>query len=90
MFQAQGRPSLGLLSCCILSVSPSGRAIMNAFIALVSLAILAAAVGGEPTPGKKDKNATKPNFAVSKETTYVTGPLDKEGCVEYAELIGEE
>src|SRR5262245_37153657 len=37
----------------------------------------------------EDKPARKLNITVSKETTYVTGPLDKEGYVDYAAALNE-
>jgi hypothetical protein len=37
------------------------------------------------TPAKKDK----PKLTISKETTYVTGPLDKDGDVDYAAALTE-
>jgi hypothetical protein len=36
-----------------------------------------------------DEKKRKANFTVSKETTYVTGPLDKDGYVDYAAALNE-
>jgi len=60
---------------------------MNVLTPLLALTILAAACAADPPA--KDKPARKPNFTVSRETTYVTGPLDKDGCVDYATAIDE-
>src|SRR5256885_8409701 len=73
-----------------LNVFPSGspRVIsMNALATLLSLTALAAAYAADPPA--KDKPARKHNFTVSKETTYVTGPLDKDGYVDYAAALNE-
>src|SRR6516225_9670041 len=46
-------------------------------------------------PGKEDKpkeSAAKKHrgkFTISKETTYVTGPLDKDGYIDYAAALNE-
>src|SRR4051812_37964692 len=37
--------------------------------------------------GKKAGDKPKPHFTISKETTYVTGPLDKDGYVDYAAAL---
>jgi hypothetical protein len=39
---------------------------------------------------KKDKEKKrKPGFTISKETTYVTGPLDKDGYIDYETALNE-
>src|SRR5713101_3375645 len=49
----------------------------------------------KPAPGKEDKpkeSAPKKHrgtFTISKETTYVTGPLDKDGYIDYAAALNE-
>jgi hypothetical protein len=53
---------------------------------LVAVGLLAWAAGFAQADGEKKR---KPNFTVSKETTYVTGPLDKEGYVDYAAALNE-
>lgn len=40
-------------------------------------------------PVAESKIARKPNFTVSKETTYVTGPVDKDGYIDYAAAFNE-
>src|SRR5438128_12034498 len=48
-----------------------------------------------PAPAKEDKpkgSAEKKHrgtFTISKETTYVTGPLDKDGYIDYAAALNE-
>src|SRR5262245_33592389 len=42
--------------------------------------------------GNKDEPAANPpkgKFTISKETTYVTGPLDKDGYIDYAAALNE-
>jgi hypothetical protein len=49
--------------------------------------------GVAPPPGDKggDKSEKRrtPRFTISKETTYVTGPVDKDGCIDYAAALNE-
>jgi hypothetical protein len=49
--------------------------------------------GITPAPGKseapKGEKKRKPRFTVSKETTYVTGPLDKDGYIDYVTALNE-
>jgi hypothetical protein len=40
----------------------------------------------ENGPGKKPK----PKFTISKETTYVTGPLDKDGYIDYVTALNQK
>lgn len=49
------------------------------------LGFLVAAPGGKDSPEKK----RTPRFTVGKETTYATGPLDKDGYVDYAAALNE-
>jgi hypothetical protein len=56
--------------------------------------VLAALAGilclsGQATPANAPDNTRKPKFTVSKETTYITGPLDKQGYVDYATALNE-
>src|SRR5947209_7995811 len=59
---------------------------MNALTSLLSLTVLAAVCAADPPAKDKGRKA---NFTVSKETTYVTGPLDKDGYVDYAAALNE-
>ncbi len=43
---------------------------------------------GTPAPGKAERKR-KPRFTISKETTYVTGPLDKDGYPDYVTALNE-
>src|SRR5207244_3405528 len=49
----------------------------------------------KPAPAKEDKpkeSAPKKHrgkFTISKETTYITGPLDKDGYIDYAAALNE-
>jgi hypothetical protein len=64
------------------------RTISTTFLVL---GVLAAAVCREPDErngGDKGK-ARKPKFTVSEKTTYVTGPLDKDGYVDYVAALNE-
>jgi hypothetical protein len=58
------------------------------------LALLAAVGRSEPPRGDaRDKGADKKpkkRFTVSKETTYVTGPLDKDGYVDYVAALNKQ
>jgi hypothetical protein len=45
-----------------------------------------AAPGKEGDTGEKQR---KPKFTVSKETTYATGPLDKDGYIDYAAALNQ-
>src|SRR6266852_4048167 len=49
----------------------------------------------KPAPAKEDKpkesdaKKHRGKFTISKETTYVTGPLDKDGYIDYAAALNE-
>src|SRR6266487_3214481 len=45
--------------------------------------------GQAPAREKDKETKRKPNFTVGKETTYVTGPLDEDGYVDYAAALNE-
>src|SRR5262249_30968825 len=46
--------------------------------------------GDKPAPGKDaDKKGRKPRFTVGKETTHVTGPLRKDGTIDYAAALNQ-
>lgn len=55
----------------------------------VHLFLLAAIIAGTATAQPKDKKEPKRNFTISKETTYVTGPFDKDGRIDYAAALSE-
>lgn len=40
-------------------------------------------------PVADPKAVRKPNFTISKETTYVTEPVDSDGCINYADALNE-
>jgi hypothetical protein len=52
----------------------------------VTLLLLA---GLFPLPTLADPPTSKPKWTIGKETTYVTGPLDKDGYVDYAAALNE-
>jgi hypothetical protein len=67
-------------------------------ISLVATCFLAAALWGQPSGAQKDPSAkdtepkaqkTRGKFTVGKETTFVTGPLDEDGRVDYAAALNE-
>jgi hypothetical protein len=77
-----------------------GCRIMNLSISvLFALGLCASPDCSEPSPSftlqakkddKKDKEKKrKPGFTISKETTYVTGPLDKDGYIDYETALNE-
>ena len=53
-------------------------------VTVVVLGLLAAFGRGDPPAPKR-----KPKFTVGKETTYVTGPLDKDGYIDYAAAVNK-
>jgi hypothetical protein len=59
---------------------------MKAIAAIICLVTLAQANADDPQPAKERR---KPNFTISKETTYVTGPLGKDGYIDYAAALNE-
>jgi hypothetical protein len=56
---------------------------MKATSTLLAVGLVAAAATGQ------DKPVHKANFTVSKETTYVTGPLGRDGRIDYAAALNE-
>jgi len=60
---------------------------MNSPQSLLCLCVLATACAAD-TPAKSTV-ARKPNFTVGKDTTFVTGPVDKDGYVDYAAALNE-
>src|SRR5258708_17787586 len=54
-----------------------------------SLLVLAFAAPSEERPVVADQKKPTPKFTISKETTYVTGPLDKDGYIDYAAALNE-
>jgi hypothetical protein len=71
---------------CILSRS----LFVLGFVATVgwSVANPAQAVGNDDKDAVKEKKRL-PKFTISKETTYVTGPLDKDGYIDYPAALNE-
>jgi hypothetical protein len=59
--------------------------------ALLTLALLGAACRSKTPEGepKEQETGKKPKFTVSKETTYVTRPLDKDGYIDYVTALNE-
>src|SRR5262245_61102556 len=45
--------------------------------------------GAQAGKGDNPPKPGKPKFTVGKETTYVTGPLDKDGYLDYAAALNE-
>jgi hypothetical protein len=66
-----------------------GLAMMKPIAALLLASTFVVVGAGEPGPDAKDKKARKPNFTIGKETTYVTGPVDKDGYIDYAAALNE-
>ncbi len=58
---------------------------MKHILLFVLMAILAGPAFAEP----KDKQEPKRNFTIGKDTTYVTGPLDKDGRIDYVAALSE-
>jgi hypothetical protein len=56
-------------------------------LSLIGLGLLATAVGSKDTKGDKADKKPKPKFTISKETTYVTEPRDKDGYIDYAAAL---
>src|SRR5262249_43256283 len=42
-----------------------------------------------PVPGDKGEKQRKPRFTISKETTYVSGPVRKDGTLDYAAALNQ-
>src|SRR4051794_11712658 len=63
------------------------KRIATALVLLTFVVPLAwcASAGGQDTPGQKPKV----KFTVGKDTTYATGPLDKDGFVDYVSALNE-
>jgi hypothetical protein len=48
------------------------------------------ATGGQPAQAKGEKQKQRrPKFTISKETTYVTEPIDKDGYIDYATALNK-
>jgi len=62
-----------------------GTIVMRAIFPLLVTVFFAATSFAEP----KDKKEPKRNFAIGKETTYVTGPVDKDGRIDYPAALSE-
>src|SRR5262245_24986909 len=57
-------------------------------LSILAILCLAVALGGQP-PERDNTPApsVKPRFAIAKETTYFTAPLDKDGYVDYVAAL---
>lgn len=64
------------------------RTCLPGAIMLAALA-LAGATAQPPQKSKQDSQKRKAKFTVSKETTYLLGPLDKHGYIDYAAAVNE-
>jgi len=51
--------------------------------------LLMALLAGTAYAEHKEKQEPKRNFTISKETTYVTGPINKDGRIDYAAALSE-
>jgi hypothetical protein len=71
---------LGLLAAAAWCRSPAARTSEHS--------TLQAEPGDKAEPGKLEKKH-KPKFTISKETTYVTGPLRKDGTIDYAAALNQ-
>ncbi len=56
---------------------------------LILLAVLVTTLGPAPSRGDDPKDKPKPKFTIGKETTYVTGPVDKDGYIDYEAALNE-
>jgi hypothetical protein len=57
--------------------------------AFLFLLVASLAIAGDDTKQDKPTKKPKPRFTISKETTYVTGPVDKDGYIDYAAALNE-
>lgn len=55
----------------------------------ILLTLLTAILVGPALAEPKDKKEPKRNFTIGKDTTYVTGPFDKDGRIDYAAALSE-
>ena len=62
---------------------------MKIIIACLLLALCAHAMAADPESKENPASKIKPKFTISKETTYVLGPVDKDGCINYAAALNE-
>jgi hypothetical protein len=74
-------------SCIVDNASLPFGPVMNAPKTMLCLLVLTAACVAD-TPAKSTVTR-KPNFTVGKDTTYVTGPVDKDGYVDYSAALNE-
>lgn len=58
-------------------------------ICLVVLLSSAGAFGAEPPQDKEPAKKSKPKYTIGKETTFITGPLDKDGNIDYVAALNE-
>jgi hypothetical protein len=58
------------------------------WLAMLAL-ILCSFVSSGDDPSKKEQDKKKPGFTISKETTYVTGPLREGGYIDYVAALNE-
>jgi hypothetical protein len=56
---------------------------------LLVLGVFATAASTEPATGQDKEKKRKGTITVGKETTYITGPLDQDGHVDYAAALNE-
>jgi hypothetical protein len=80
-------------------MKPIATSVVAAIVAPIVAAVLGAAAfhhhvraAFAAAQGNKDEPAAKKpagKFTISKETTYVTGPLDKDGYIDYAAALNE-
>src|SRR5262245_61734504 len=52
-------------------------------------AALAPAAGEDKGKPKSDAPKRKPKFTIGKDTTYITGPVDKDGYIDYVAALNE-
>ncbi len=57
---------------------------------VLGLVVLANLPAGRALADKDEPKKDKPKFTIGKETTFVTGPLDKDGYIDYAAALNKE
>jgi hypothetical protein len=62
---------------------------MKLTIVCLLLGFCANAISAEPEPKEKPPNKVRPKLTISKETTYVLGPADQDGCIDYVTALNE-